>query len=147
MSQNAQIPLLPSPQSSTSQLPRFTRATLSVVVGLFCFLIGPQRALTQSAAHDPGVRSGPSGAGAPIAGLTPNQRAYFDAGLEDFSEIESVKGTVSNTGVGLGPRFNGESCAQCHAQPAAGGSSPPITPRSLLPTIKELPTRYPSSSP
>ena len=69
-----------------SQLPRFTRATLSVVVGLFCFLIGAQRALTQSAAHDPGVRSGPSGAGAPIAGLTPNQRAYFDAGLEEFAD-------------------------------------------------------------
>ena len=112
-----------------SQLPRFTRVTLSVVVGLFCFLIGAQRALTQSAAHDPGVRSGPSGAGAPIAGLTPNQRAYFDAGLEDFSEIESVKGTVSNTGVGLGPRFNGESCVQCHAQPAAGGTSPSVNPQ------------------
>ena len=112
-----------------SQLPRLTRATLFVVVGLFCFLIGAQRALTQSAAHDPGVRSSPAGAGAPIAGLTPNQRAYFDAGLEEFSEVESVKGTVSNTGAGLGPRFNGESCAQCHAQPAAGGTSPSVNPQ------------------
>ncbi|HEV2425173.1 MAG TPA: di-heme oxidoredictase family protein [Terriglobia bacterium] len=28
------------------------------------------------------------------------------------------------TGCGLGPRFNGNSCSSCHAQPVAGGSSP-----------------------
>ena len=112
-----------------SQLQRFTYVTLSVVVGLFCFLIGAQRALTQSSAHDPGVRSGPAGAGAPIAGLTPNQRTFFDSGLDEFMEIQSVKGTVSDTGAGLGPRFNGESCAQCHAQPATGGTSPSVNPQ------------------
>jgi CxxC motif-containing protein (DUF1111 family) len=112
-----------------SQLPRFTYATFSVVVGLFCFLIGAQRALTQSSAHDPGVRTGPAGSGAPIAGLTPNQRAFFDSGLDEFMQVQSVKGTVSNTGPGLGPRFNGESCAQCHAQPAVGGTSPSVNPQ------------------
>jgi len=32
--------------------------------------------------------------------------------------------------MGLGPTFNGNSCAMCHAQPAAGGSSPsPVSPQ------------------
>ena len=93
---------------------------------LFGFPI--QQALTQSGAHDPGVRSGQAGAGAFIAGLTQNQRAYFAAGLDEFSEVEPVKRSVSNGG-GLGPRFNAESCAQCHAQPAIGGSSPLVNPQ------------------
>jgi CxxC motif-containing protein (DUF1111 family) len=32
-------------------------------------------------------------------------------------------------GSGLGPDFNNNSCAECHAQPAAGGSSPPVNPQ------------------
>ena len=28
---------------------------------------------------------------------------------------------------GLGPTFNGESCGQCHSQPATGGTSPSAT--------------------
>jgi hypothetical protein len=39
-----------------------------------------------------------------------------------------VKRSASDGG-GLGPRFNGESCAQCHAQPAIGGSSPFANPQ------------------
>ena len=40
-------------------------------------------------------------------------------------EVDSVSGSVSGeSGSGLGPTFNGNSCAQCHAQPAVGGSSP-----------------------
>jgi CxxC motif-containing protein (DUF1111 family) len=39
--------------------------------------------------------------------------------------VDSVSGGIeSETGVGLGPTFNGNSCAMCHAQPNAGGSSP-----------------------
>ncbi|MBZ5634932.1 MAG: thiol oxidoreductase [Acidobacteriia bacterium] len=42
-----------------------------------------------------------------------------------FQEVDSVSGKISGEdGVGLGPTFNGNSCAQCHAQPAVGGSSP-----------------------
>ncbi|HTS37371.1 MAG TPA: di-heme oxidoredictase family protein [Candidatus Solibacter sp.] len=40
-----------------------------------------------------------------------------------FTEVDSVSGTIEE-GSGLGPTFNGNSCAQCHAQPAIGGSSP-----------------------
>ena len=36
-------------------------------------------------------------------------------------QIDSVSGTMpGEAGSGLGPTFNGNSCAQCHAQPAAG---------------------------
>jgi len=80
-------------------------------------------------ASDPGVRGGPPGAGSPIAGLTTNQQAFFNAGLEDFNEIDSVTGTISGTGKGLGPRFNAEGCAQCHAQPQTGGTSPAVNPQ------------------
>jgi len=86
---------------------------------------------TQAAAQatDPGARGGPPSAGSAIIGLTPNQQAFFSAGLAQFAEIESVLGTVPNTGNGLGPRFNAESCAQCHAQPAIGGTSPSVNPQ------------------
>ena len=80
-------------------------------------------------AHDPGVRGGPPGAGMEIAGLTPTQMQFFTDGQSDFQIVASVTGTVSNTASGLGPRFNAESCAQCHSQPAIGGSSPFVNPQ------------------
>ena len=75
---------------------------------------------TAAGPTDPGVRSGPPGAGKAFAtGLTPSQSAFFtQVGLPTFAEVE----TVSD---GLGPRFNLDSCAGCHAFPAVGGSSPP----------------------
>jgi len=46
----------------------------------------------------------------------------------EFSEVDSVSGTIAGeNGKGLGPAFNGNSCAQCHAEPAAGGSSPGLS--------------------
>jgi len=86
-------------------------------------------AQSSSTARDPGVRGGTPGAGGAIAGLTPNQQAFFSAGLVEFNQVESVKGTVSGTGAGLGPRFNAESCGQCHSAPASGGSSPSVNPQ------------------
>ncbi len=80
-------------------------------------------------ASDPGVRGGPPGAGTPIAGLTSSQLAFFSAGLTNFQEVDSVTGTIANTGSGLGPRFNAEGCAQCHGQPATGGTSPFTNPQ------------------
>jgi len=71
---------------------------------------------------DPGVRIGVAGAGGPIGGLTANQTAFFNAGSTAFQEVDTVAG-------GLGPRFNLNSCAGCHAQPAVGGSSPAQNPQ------------------
>ena len=79
------------------------------------------------AARDPGVRGGDAGAGAPIAGLTPGQRLFFDAGKDEFEEPETVPD-------GLGPRFNLNSCGGCHAQPATGGTSPAINPEVEMAT-------------
>jgi CxxC motif-containing protein (DUF1111 family) len=47
-----------------------------------------------------------------------------------MTEVDSVAGTMAGEGgVGLGPRFNMNSCAGCHAQPAVGGSSPLVNPQ------------------
>ena len=80
-------------------------------------------------AKDPGVRPNPAGAGLPLRDLTLNQKLYFDAGLEAFSEVDSVQGTIANTEAGLGPTFNLDSCAGCHAHPAIGGTSPFVNPQ------------------
>jgi len=95
-------------------------------------------------ASDPGVRGGPPGAGTPLAGLTSNQLAFFSAGLNDFEEIDSVSGAITNTGRGLGPRFNAEGCAQCHAQPSTGGTSPVTNPQVAVATDQGARNQVPS---
>jgi cytochrome c553 len=72
---------------------------------------------------DPGPRGGSVGAGNPIQGLTPQQTAFFQNGLSQFTEEEGVTLTSPGNG-GLGPAFNGDSCGSCHSQPATGGTSP-----------------------
>lgn len=56
----------------------------------------------------------PPGAGAPLAGLSPSEFSEFRLGLDDFLEVETAE-------EGLGPAFNGTSCAVCHNVPAIGG--------------------------
>ncbi|HSY21794.1 MAG TPA: di-heme oxidoredictase family protein, partial [Polyangiaceae bacterium] len=105
-------------------------------------------------AVDPGVRTGAPGAGAfpaltttnptcvpgqsgndcplpnasaCISGLSAANLAFCLNALVRFQEVDSVSGTDTdgpNGGAGLGPTFNGNSCAQCHAQPSVLGSSP-----------------------
>jgi CxxC motif-containing protein (DUF1111 family) len=51
--------------------------------------------------------------------------SFFTQALALFNAVNSVSGTEPGApGPGLGPAFNGNGCAVCHAQPAAGGSSP-----------------------
>ena len=73
-------------------------------------------------AVDPGPRVGPSSAGLPLSSLASADLAAFNAGKDVFNEVDDVR-------AGLGPRFNGDSCAGCHAQPAVGGSSPGVNPQ------------------
>jgi CxxC motif-containing protein (DUF1111 family) len=78
---------------------------------------------TAFAQSDPGVRSTTGiNAGQPFASVTgnPNDLAFFQAGLAQFNEHQ----TVTGDNPGLGPRFNTDSCGSCHSQPAPGGSSP-----------------------
>lgn len=56
----------------------------------------------------------PAGAGGPLAGLSPSEFSEFRLGLDDFLEVETAE-------EGLGPAFNGTSCAVCHNVPAIGG--------------------------
>src|SRR5579871_6142126 len=78
-----------------------------------------------NAQTDPGPRGGAANAGGKYAGLNPAESLFFSQALQTFKEVDSVSGTVpGESGSGLGPTFNGNSCAMCHAQPAAGGSSP-----------------------
>lgn len=80
---------------------------------------------------DPGVRRGAPGAGGPLNGLTSDEGSFFQDGLARFAEVETVSGGSNN---GLGPRFNGNQCLQCHAQPAPGGSSPANNPLVAMAT-------------
>ena len=106
-------------------------------IGLACggLAAAPMLAGAQSASltivHDPGVRPGPAGAGGPIAGATANEKAVFTASRTTFKEVDSVSGAVidGSNGSGLGPGFNMDSCAGCHAQPEVGGSSPFTNPQ------------------
>ena len=53
--------------------------------------------------------------GDPLPGLSPAAFEEFTLGLDDFLEVEEPE-------EGLGPAFNGASCAVCHSVPAVGGS-------------------------
>lgn len=76
-------------------------------------------------AHDPGVRTQSVGAGAALSSLNSEQIQFFQDGMTRFMQVDSVTGTMAGEpGKGLGPGFNSNSCASCHAQPAVGGSSP-----------------------
>src|SRR2546425_11251140 len=96
---------------------RVTLAALSLVLVNYVGLLH-----ADFRASDPGVRGGSADAGDPFPGLTPAQRALFDAGKDDFVEVDGI-------GEGLGPRFNLDSCAGCHTQPAVGGTSPAVNPQ------------------
>jgi len=53
--------------------------------------------------------------GTPLAGITPVEFEEFRLGLDDFLEVEASE-------EGLGPAFNGTSCAVCHNIPTIGGA-------------------------
>jgi CxxC motif-containing protein (DUF1111 family) len=92
--------------------------------------------LNDRRAADPGPRPGPPAAGGPLAGLTPDELTYFLGGQQLFMKVDSVQGTIPGTDRGLGPGFNMDSCAGCHAHPAVGGSSPALNPQVAAATAQ-----------
>jgi CxxC motif-containing protein (DUF1111 family) len=95
---------------------------LASVLVFFAALFFPGVALAQT---DPGVRSTTGvNAGQPLASVSanPNDLAFFQTGLGQFNEHQ----TVTGNNPGLGPRFNLDSCGACHSQPAPGGTSPAV---------------------
>jgi CxxC motif-containing protein (DUF1111 family) len=54
--------------------------------------------------------------------------AFFADGLSRFQSVEAVSNSPGANN-GLGPRFNSNQCAACHAQPAVGGTGPAVNPQ------------------
>jgi CxxC motif-containing protein (DUF1111 family) len=54
--------------------------------------------------------------GDPFSGLSADQQKAFIDGKDAFQDVEDIP-------EGLGPVFNGQSCAECHSNPAVGGDS------------------------
>lgn len=104
---------------------------LAVVCG-----VAQQPSSPRQKAADPGPRGGAPGAGGTFPVLDNTSPAanaadlaFFAQTFLRFQEVDSVSGTIG--GSGLGPAFNNNSCASCHAQPAIGGSSPPKNPQVI----------------
>ena len=116
--------------------------------GLFVVLCFSVAGLAQT---DPGVQGGTrtNSAGVPTGGSlippgdTSGFAAFFTDGQKRFQDVESVSNSANN---GLGPRFNSNSCASCHAQPAVGGTGAannpqatfagsPVAPRDTTPSF------------
>jgi len=106
-------------------LHRIGPKSLSLILTVALITCGYALGQTSSAPVDPGVRSGPAGAGGPLPGLTADEKAFFLDGQARFAEIEVVKNGSNN---GLGPRFNSNQCFSCHTQPSIGGTSPAKNP-------------------
>ncbi len=101
-----------------------------VYLALASIAISPVHAQT-----DPGPRPGPAAAGSFYPTLNANEQAFFNQAQLRFQEVDSVSGGIAGeSGSGLGPTFNGNSCAQCHVQPTIGGASPGLlSPQNAIP--------------
>lgn len=96
------------------------------LLALASFALSTLLGVAAFAQTDPGVRSTTGiNAGQPLASVSanPNDLAFFQTGLAQFNEHQ----TVTGDNPGLGPRFNLDSCGGCHSQPAPGGTSPSAT--------------------
>jgi hypothetical protein len=105
---------------------------LSAAVCCTLLVMAPGVLLAQ---HDPGPRVGAAGAGGPYPTLSPAEVDLFNQMIARFQEVQSVSGNIAGEDDGgLGPTFNGNSCAMCHAQPFVGGTSPGLaSPQNPVP--------------
>jgi CxxC motif-containing protein (DUF1111 family) len=78
-------------------------------------------------ATDPGPRPLPANAGGFLSTLSANEVQIEPSITAEFDRVHDVLVTSPTDG-GLGPVFNSNSCASCHAYPSVGGSSPPTNP-------------------
>jgi CxxC motif-containing protein (DUF1111 family) len=79
---------------------------------LIAFAVGVYVAVAWAGVAGQTVRPLP---GDPLPGITGGEFEEFRLGLEDFTEVETAE-------EGLGPAFNGASCAVCHSVPSIGGA-------------------------
>jgi CxxC motif-containing protein (DUF1111 family) len=130
------------------QIQIFVTKRLSLLFFALAVSIVTTGAISQNSSEsdglDPGVRGGPPAAGGPLANLSPSYQSMFTAAQLRFQEVDSVLGAMPNeTGSGLGPGFNANSCAACHAQPAVGGSSPAVNPQFSMANLDDATNQLP----
>jgi CxxC motif-containing protein (DUF1111 family) len=119
------------------EMERFVTPLLCALpVAVFFLSYGSIASSNHNSAKDPGVRPGVS-AGEPLPNLTASELYFFDAGKEDFEEVETIED-------GLGPTMNLDSCVGCHLQPATGGSSPAVNPQVAFANSEGAANRVPS---
>ena len=105
-------------------------------VGTWIVIAAVHTTALMTAQTDPGPRGGLPGAGGPFATLNAAEQAFFNSAKTVFEEIDSVKGALpGENGKGLGPTYNANSCAACHAQPSTGGTSPSTNPQVAQATL------------
>src|SRR5262245_59446823 len=98
--------------------PRVRVAAVAIaMVGLAAVAGVPGSSPVAAQPAPPGPRLGD-----PLPGLTQEELDLFHAGKEAFEEVEGAAD-------GVGPVFNGASCAECHAGPATGGGSDVLSTR------------------
>jgi CxxC motif-containing protein (DUF1111 family) len=101
----------------------------------FVLALGGSNSGGQSPPIDRGRRTGPPSAGGALSGLSTNDQTFFSQAQTVLEKSFSVAGTVVNEpGIGLGPLYNANSCAACHAHPAVGGASPTTNPEIQMAT-------------
>ena len=125
----------------------FVLSVCLAAAGVFAQDNDHERGLAASLASlDPGPRPGTlplTNPGNPIQGLTSGQMAFFQNGLSQFTQEDTVAVTSPNNG-GLGPAFNSDSCGSCHSQPATGGTSPSP---NAFPFVNNLVNNVPGQNP
>jgi len=110
------------------RVPYYLALALLIVASAAVLMSRPAVVHGSPLATDPGPRPLPADAGNFYSTLTPNQSAITRRLTQIFNEVNFVAGGPLVKTVGLGPRFNSNSCNSCHAYPAVGGSSPPSNP-------------------
>jgi hypothetical protein len=128
--------------------PRSVHARILIAVVWAAVATALSGSVVAQTVQDPGVRGGPPGAGGPLpnlipgGGSQPGQPGFFQAAQVFFTSVFSVTGSINdappgltNGGPGLGPRYNLNSWAGCHAQPAFGGTSPKANPQVAVATL------------
>jgi CxxC motif-containing protein (DUF1111 family) len=106
--------------------------SVSIVIAALLLLVGVAVAQTNSSSsiQDPGPQAASRGTGAALPSVQADTPAgilaFFNDGLARFQDVEAVAGSGTP---GLGPRFNFNQCAGCHANPAVGGSSAAVNPQ------------------
>lgn len=117
-----------SVNKSRRHVPYYLALALLLVASAAVLMMRPVVVHGSPLAVDPGPRPLPADAGNFYSNLTPNQSAITQRLTQIFTEVNFVAGGPLVKTVGLGPRFNSNSCNSCHAYPAVGGSSPPNNP-------------------